>query len=83
MPWLVKDSSTMEVLALRSVIEVNPYDVQSRCSICNSLVPDIVFDEHKETCWANTDKKKRIMTPMERRKSKFPKTNYWGTVPKK
>jgi len=64
-------------------LEVNPYDLQTRCSVCTNLVPDLVYEEHKETCWANTDNKRRILTPMERRKSQFPKTNYWGTVPKK
>jgi len=64
-------------------LEVNPYDVQSRCSVCNNLVPDLVYEEHKETCWANTDNKRRILTPMERRKAQFPKTKYWGSVPRK
>jgi len=64
-------------------LEVNPYDVQSRCSVCNNLVPDLVYDEHKQTCWANTDNKRRILTPMERRKAQFPKTKYWGSVPRK
>jgi len=66
-----------------SGLEVNPYDVQSRCTVCNNLVPDLVYEEHKETCWANTDNKRRILTPMERRKAQFPKTKYWGSVPKK
>ena len=37
---------------------MNPYDVQSRCSVCSNLVPDIVYEEHKQTCWANTDNKR-------------------------
>lgn len=64
-------------------LEVNPYDLQTRCTVCSNLVPDLVYNEHKETCWANTDNKRRILTPMERRKSQFPKTKYWGSVPKK
>eukprot|EP00092_Neocalanus_flemingeri_P010867 GFUD01011703.1.p1 GENE.GFUD01011703.1~~GFUD01011703.1.p1 ORF type:complete len:218 (-),score=76.83 GFUD01011703.1:173-826(-) len=64
-------------------LEVNPMDVQTRCSVCSNLVPDLVYEEHKQTCWANTDNKRRILTPMERRHAQFPKTKYWGTVPKK
>lgn len=66
-----------------SGLEVNPYDVQTKCTVCSNLVPTLVYDEHKQTCWANTDTKRRILTPMERRKAQFPKNKYWGTVPKK
>ena len=34
--------------------------VQSRCETCNCLVPDLVFDEHRQTCWAKSDTKKVI-----------------------
>lgn len=64
-------------------LEVNPMEVQSRCSMCNCLVPDLVMVEHRETCWANNSKKRRIETPMERRKSKFPKTTHWASVPRR
>ena len=32
--------------------------VQSRCETCNCLVPDLVFDEHRQTCWAKSDTKR-------------------------
>ena len=64
-------------------LEVNPMEVQSRCSMCNCLVPDLVMMEHRETCWANNSNKRRIETPMERRKSKFPKTTHWASVPRR
>ena len=32
--------------------------VQSRCPTCNCLVPDLVFDEHRQTCWAKSDTKR-------------------------
>jgi len=64
-------------------LEVNPMDVQSKCSMCGCLVPDLVMLEHQETCWANDSKKRRIETPMERRRSKYPKTTYWASAPKK
>ena len=38
--------------------EVNPMDVQTKCSVCDNLIPDLVYDEHKTTCWANTDNKR-------------------------
>merc|ERR1712029_1188081 len=64
-------------------LEVNPMDVQSKCTMCGCLVPDLVMLEHRETCWANDSKKRRIETPMERRRSKYPKTTYWASAPKK
>ena len=64
-------------------LEVNPMEVQSRCPMCNCLVPDLVLLEHRETCWANNSQKRRIETPMERRKSKFPKTTHWASVPRR
>ena len=64
-------------------LEVNPMEVQSKCSMCGCLVPDLVMDEHKETCWANNSTKRRIETPMERRRSKYPKTNFWASAPRK
>ena len=57
-------------------LEVNPMEVQTRCSMCDCLVPDLVIQEHMETCWANNRNKRRIETPMERRKNKFPKTSH-------
>ena len=47
-----------------------------RCSLCDCLVPDLVMEEHRETCWANNRNKRRIQTPMERRKAKFPKERF-------
>ena len=64
-------------------LEVNPMEVQSRCRMCHCLVPDLVMLEHRETCWANNSQKRRIETPMERRKSKFPKTTHWASVPRR
>ena len=64
-------------------LEVNPMEVQSRCTMCACLVPDLVMLEHRETCWANNSQKRRIETPMERRKSKFPKTTHWASVPRR
>merc|ERR1719414_1359557 len=55
-------------------LEVNPMDVQSKCTMCGCLVPDLVMLEHRETCWANDSKKRRIETPLERRRTKYPKT---------
>ena len=37
-----------------------PRQVQSRCETCNCLVPDLVFDEHRQTCWAKSDTKQVI-----------------------
>ena len=34
------------------------HQVQSRCPTCNCLVPDLVFDEHRQTCWAKSDTKR-------------------------
>ena len=34
--------------------------VQSRCETCNCLVPDLVFEEHRQTCWAKSDTKKVV-----------------------
>jgi len=63
---------------------VNPMDVQSRCETCNCLVPDLVFDEHRQTCWAKSDTKRRIATPMENRKRKYgADAAKFSTVPKK
>ena len=64
-------------------LEVNPMDVQSKCTMCGCLVPDLVMLEHRETCWANDSKKRRIETPLERRRTKYPKTTYWASAPKK
>ena len=64
-------------------LEVNPMEVQSRCGMCSCLVPDLVMEEHRETCWANNRAKRRIETPMERRKSKFPKTSHWSSAPRR
>jgi len=51
-----------------SGLEVNVMDMQSRCDTCKCLVPDLVFDEHQETCWAKTDNRRRISTPIEDRR---------------
>jgi hypothetical protein len=51
-------------------LHVNPMEVQSRCPECKCLVPDLVFDEHTETCWAKSDNRRRILTPLERRAGK-------------
>ena len=64
-------------------LEVNPMEVQSKCGMCGCLVPDLVMEEHRVTCWANNSSKRRIETPMERRRAKFPKTNYWSSAPRK
>ena len=42
-------------------------DVQTKCSVCSNLVPDLVYEEHKQTCWANTDNKRvgRLVTGLE------------------
>jgi len=63
---------------------VNPMDVQSRCPTCNCLVPDLVFDEHRQTCWAKSDTKRRVATPMENRKRKYgADAAKFSSVPKK
>jgi len=63
---------------------VNPMDVQSRCPTCNCLVPDLVFDEHRQTCWAKSDTKRRVATPMENRKRKYgADASKFSSVPKK
>ena len=36
--------------------------VQSRCETCNCLVPDLVFDEHRQTCWAKSYTKRVIFS---------------------
>merc|ERR1712059_53767 len=64
-------------------LEVNPMDVQTKCKVCSCLIPELVYDEHKETCWANTDNRRRIATPMERRKEKYGTNRGWATAPKK
>ena len=64
-------------------LEVNPMEVQSRCGMCGCLVPDLVMEEHREGCWGNNANKRRIQTPMERRRAKFPKTNMWAAAPRK
>ena len=64
-------------------LEVNPMEVQSKCSMCGCLVPDLVMEEHKQSCWGNNSNKRRIETPMERRQAKYPKTNYWASAPRK
>ena len=64
-------------------LEVNPMEVQTKCSMCDCLVPDLVMEEHRETCWGNNSNKRRIETPMERRRNKYPKTTYWASAPKK
>ena len=38
--------------------------VQSRCETCNCLVPDLVFDEHRQTCWAKSDTKRVISSAL-------------------
>ena len=64
-------------------LEVNPMEVQSKCGTCGCLVPDLVMEEHREECWGNNANKRRIQTPMERRRAKFPKTNHWAVAPRK
>ena len=64
-------------------LEVNPMEVQSRCGMCGCLVPDLVMEEHREGCWGNNANKRRIQTPMERRRAKHPKTNLWAAAPRK
>ena len=64
-------------------LEVNPMEVQSRCDMCSCLVPDLVMEEHKEGCWGNNANKRRIETPMERRRAKYPKTNVWAAAPRR
>ena len=64
-------------------LEVNPMEVQSKCGTCGCLVPDLVMEEHREECWGNNANKRRIKTPMERRRAKFPKTNHWAGAPRK
>ena len=56
---------------------------QSKCGECGCLVPDLVMEEHSRTCWADNSNKRRIETPMERRRSKYPKTNFWASAPRK
>jgi len=48
---------------------LNEMDQQDRCRHCNCLVPSIAMEEHMEDCWQNTDTRKRVPTPGERRKS--------------
>lgn len=64
-------------------LEVNPMEVQSKCGMCGCLVPDLVMEEHREGCWGNNANKRRIQTPMERRRAKYPKTNMWAAAPRK
>ena len=56
---------------------------QSKCGECGCLEPDLVMEEYSRTCWADNSNKRRIETPMERRRSKYPKTNFWASAPRK
>jgi len=48
---------------------LNEMDQQDRCKHCNCLVPSVAMEEHMEDCWQNTDTRKRVPTPGERRKA--------------
>lgn len=48
---------------------LNEMDQQDRCRHCNCLVPSVAMEEHVQDCWQNTDTRKRVPTPGERRKS--------------